>query len=126
MHLEDQLEYALVNVKNISEIKPIPRKRLAKILSTVFSLDDLLNHIKSSENDAKALLNKFGGLEKGLDGNHFRKQSSVVEQEFDLLNERNEASLARLENLNDQLDAIQQQIHQQNQLIVGKQRIFLS
>lgn len=126
MHLEDQLEYALGNVKNISEIKPIPRKRLAKILSTVFSLDDLLNHIKSSENDAEALLNKFGGLARGLDKNRFRKQSSVVEQEFDLLKERNEASLARLENLNDQLDAIRQQIHQQNQLIVGKQRILLS
>lgn len=117
MNLEDQLEYAVKNVKNISEIKPIPRKRLNRISSTVSSLDDLLNHIKLSENDVEALLS---GSKEGLNQNHFRKQASVVEQEFDLLKERNDASLARLESLGNQLDVIREQIHQQNQLIVGK------
>lgn len=121
MHLEDQLEYALGNVKNVSEIKPIPRKRLSKIQSTVASLDELLDNIKSSENDAENLLNTVGANgSKGVNENRFAKQASVVEQEFELLKERNAASLERLANLDKQLDAIRNRIHQQNQRIVGK------
>uniref|UniRef100_A0A915E106 Uncharacterized protein n=1 Tax=Ditylenchus dipsaci TaxID=166011 RepID=A0A915E106_9BILA len=113
MMIEDQMEHSLNSIQNFTDLKPIPRKRLNRISNTVHSLDEILNSIQSSETDAQQLLQNVGGTE-----NRYLKQANVVEQEFSLLEERNNDSLAKLAALNNHLDGVRQLVHMKNRQVV--------
>ncbi|KAI1731181.1 laminin EGF domain-containing protein [Ditylenchus destructor] len=112
MMIEDDMERALASVQNFTDTKPIPRKRLNRIANTVTSLNEILDNIKSSESEAEGLLLNIGTE------NRYLKQANVAEQEFNLQEERNNDSLARLDFFGRELDAVRDVVHEQNRRVV--------
>jgi chromosome segregation ATPase len=111
MLLEDEMEQKLRSAENIAEIKPIPRKRLNRINNTAQSLNELLDTIKSSEDDAQSLIDDIDRE------NPYLKQAKNVEQEFQVLNDRNEDSIKSIEEQKKKLTEIRKTLSDQNQQV---------
>ncbi|KAI6232973.1 hypothetical protein M3Y99_00957600 [Aphelenchoides fujianensis] len=112
MDLEDRMEQQLEEVKEIGQGPPVPRKRLARIQTTAQSLNELLTAITSSEGDAHQLLDNLdGGEQRPL------KHADVVNQEFQLLDERNADSLDRVRDLKAEIAPIRESINAKNRLV---------
>lgn len=110
--MEDALEARLKEVQNITDIKPIPHKRLARIQNSAESLNSILDTIKSDEADASALIGELGTE------NRYLRQANVIVQEANILDERNNASTNKLKNLEKILEDIQETVHEQNRRVV--------
>lgn len=115
MKLEDEMEYALASVANLTDFKPIPRKRLSRISNIATSLSEIIDNIKLNKLNAGEILNEINTAKNknGETSNRYTKQTSVVEQEFYLLDERNNNSLGRLNALTNDLRVIQSLVHAQ-------------
>jgi hypothetical protein len=95
-------------------MKPIPRKRLTRIQNTAQSLNELLDTIKSSEDDAHSLLGGISGE------NRYLKQANLVEQEFNVMLERTGDSSEKILELKDKLSMVRQKLNEQNRVVDGK------
>ncbi|CAD5209051.1 unnamed protein product [Bursaphelenchus xylophilus] len=111
MLLEDYMENQIISVGDLTDIKPIPRKRLNRIENTAKTLNELLDTIKSSESAAQDLLTGFSNENRHL------KQAGLVEQEFKLLNEKNQDSIEKLAALKKDLDEVRKSIFGTNQKV---------
>lgn len=114
MLLEDEMEEQLRGASNIAEIKPIPRKRLNRINNTAQSLNELLDTIKSSEDDAQTL------IDNGNQENRYLKQAKIVKQEFEVLMDRNTDSIDRINYQKQQLAKLRKSLSEQNQTVSRK------
>lgn len=128
MLLEDEMEEKLRSVENIADIKPIPRKRLQrlndtaqckffyfkKLTQTYLALNELLDTIKSSEDDAHSLL---GGDDQE---NRYLKQAKIVEQEFKVLLDRNEDSVDRINAMKEDLTRFRSVVGDHDRTVAGE------
>lgn len=112
MEIEDELEAKLQSVQNVTDIKPIPHKRLARILQNTESFNSILDSIQSSELDAETLLGELSTE------NRYVKQANIVLQEASVLEERNNDSTKRLAALRNDVEKVQSTVHEQNSRVV--------
>lgn len=114
MLIEDEMEAQLKSSANIADTKPIPRKRLNRINSTVQSLNDLLDTIKSNEDNAQSL------IPAGDQENRYLKQARTVDQEFRGLKDRNVDSADRINEIRKELSKIREILAAQNRTVSGQ------
>lgn len=82
------------------------------------AFNEILDSVKSSENYASKLLHDVVA-DAGAE-NRYNKQAKLIEQEYQLLTERTNESLARLERLDNDLDSLRDQVHELNRQAVGE------
>ena len=108
MLLEDEMENQLLTVQNLSDSKPIPRKRIRKIDEAVTSFNDILDSIKLNEKSAADL---FG---KPNEENRHIKEAQVIIEEAKVLEEKANETWDKVNRLENNLKLIRNNEHAQN------------
>uniref|UniRef100_A0AC34QSC3 Laminin subunit alpha-2 n=1 Tax=Panagrolaimus sp. JU765 TaxID=591449 RepID=A0AC34QSC3_9BILA len=111
MIMEDEMETKLLTVQNLSDSKPIPKKRLRKINEAISSYDEILNNIKINENSATYLPN----IEED---NKLIKEALFVIEEASVLDEKTNETLNKLNKLQNDIQKIRKIGHDQNQRVI--------
>jgi hypothetical protein len=113
-----------IPILNTFEFHPIIHilQRLARIGAAVSSLDSLLDSIGNGAHGFGAIDNLLFHLdEDGLGEGESRplRQARLLEQEFQLLQERNNDSLAKLREMGQGLGQIRAKVQAENRRVVG-------
>ncbi|KAL3119034.1 hypothetical protein niasHT_003817 [Heterodera trifolii] len=119
MQKEDQMEQSLASLRvSLAGARPIPRKRLSHLAASTHSLVSLLDGFETDAVDVSSADGLSGEAFAAGDQSRPLRQAHSLEQEFQLVLERNNESLNRLNNAGLRLGEGRAMIQSENKRIV--------